>query len=98
MLFRSHCEKGCVQDENDLIDTTKISTSEGVEGDKPTWFFLERYNNAFIEEVNDFIDAVVNDKDVPVGGEEGLESVRVAIAAKKSLDEGRAVKLSEIED
>lgn len=92
-----HCEKGCVRDENDLIDTATISTKEDVSGNKPTWFFLERYNNAFIEEVNDFVDAVQNNKEVPATGEDGLESVRVAIAAKKSLDEGRPVKLDEIE-
>ncbi|RDU22292.1 inositol 2-dehydrogenase [Anaerosacchariphilus polymeriproducens] len=91
-----HCEKGCVQVSNDLNDTSMISTAEGVICEKPTWFFLERYNNAFIAESVDFVNAVQNDTDVPVGGIDGLMPVKIAMAAKKSLDEGRPVKISEI--
>ena len=91
-----HCAKGCVQDNNDLNDTAVISTADGVISEKPKWFFLERYNDAFVQETKDFVDAVVNDKPVPVGGQDGLAPVLIAIAAKKSLDEGRSVKISEI--
>ena len=91
-----HCDKGCVQDNNDLIDTSVISTADGVFCEKPTWFFLERYNDAFIAESIDFVKACLENAEVPVGGHDGLMSVAVAIAAKKSLDEGRPVKLSEI--
>ena len=91
-----HCDKGCVQDANDLKDTSMISTADGVEIEKPTWFFLERYNNAFIAESIDFVKAVRDGADVPVGGHDGLMSVAVAIAAKKSFDEKRSVALSEI--
>ena len=91
------CEKGAVQDNNHLENEAFISTAEAVESAKPTYFFLERYNDAFVAEVKAFVDAVLNDKEVPVGGKDGLEPVRIAIAAKKSLKEGRPVKLSEIE-
>ncbi len=92
-----HCDKGCVQDGNDLVNTAVISTVDGVVGECPQWFFLERYNNAFIQETTEFVDAVVNDKPVPVGGLDGLAPVLIAIAAKKSMDEGRSVKISEVE-
>ena len=91
-----HCRKGCVQVANDLGDTAMISTADGVTCTKPTWFFLERYNDAFIAETKDFVDAVLNDKDVPVTGIDGLMPVKIAIAAKRSLDENRPVKISEI--
>ncbi len=91
-----HCDKGCVQDNNDLVDTTSISTIDGVVCEKPKWFFLERYNDAFVAEINAFVDAVKNDKDVPVNGHDGLMPVLMAIAAKKSLDEDRSVKISEV--
>ena len=64
---------------------------------QPLYFFLERYNDAFVAEVKDFIDAINNDTEVPVTGRDGLEPVRIAIAAGKSLKEGRPVKLSEID-
>jgi myo-inositol 2-dehydrogenase/D-chiro-inositol 1-dehydrogenase len=91
-----HCAKGCVQTGNDLIDNTMISSADGVSVEKPTWFFLERYNNAFIAEVVDFINAIANDTEPPAGGKDGLMSVALAVAAAKSLKEGRPVKLSEI--
>jgi len=91
-----HCDKGCVQVGNDLIDTSRISTAEGVQCEKPTWFFLERYNNAFISEVRTFVEAVLQNKEPPVTGKDGLMSVYIAMAADKSLREGRPVKLSEV--
>ena len=92
-----HCEKGCVQDNNDLQNEAFISTAAGVESAKPTWFFLERYNDAFIEEEKEFAQAIINDTPVPVTGIDGLEPVRIAIAAKKSLETGLPVKLEDIE-
>ena len=91
------CEKGAVQDNNHLENEAFISTAETVCSAKPTYFFLERYNDAFVAETRDFVNAVLNDAEVPVGGRDGLEPVRIAIAARKSLKEGRPVKLSEIE-
>jgi myo-inositol 2-dehydrogenase/D-chiro-inositol 1-dehydrogenase len=73
-----------------------ISTADGVFCEKPTWFFLERYNNAFIAEAEEFVNAVSRDAPVPVDGKDGLMSVYIAIAADKSLRENRPVKLSEI--
>jgi myo-inositol 2-dehydrogenase/D-chiro-inositol 1-dehydrogenase len=91
-----HCDKGCVQVANDLIDTSMISTTEGVYCEKPTWFFLERYNNAFIAEAQAFVDAISNNTETTVGGKDGLMSVYVAMAADKSLRENRPIKLSEV--
>ena len=73
-----------------------ISTAGGVVCEKPTWFFLERYNNAFIAEAAAFVDAVNNNKNPPVDGKDGLMSVYAAMAADKSLKENRLVKLSEL--
>lgn len=91
-----HCDKGCVQVSNDLNDQAMISTADGVSVSKPTWFFLERYNNAFIAEARAFAQAVLNGTDTPVTGFDGLQPVKIALAAAKSLAEGRPVKLTEI--
>lgn len=91
-----HCAKGCVQVSNDVQNTSMISTVDGVFIEKPVWFFLERYNDAFKSEIAAFADAIINDKEPVVGGIDGLMSVKIAIAAKKSLKENRPVKLSEI--
>lgn len=92
------CEKGCVQVSNDLENTAMISSAEGVEVAKPTWFFLERYNDAFIEEDTQFCKVVLGQQEVPVTGHDGLEPVLMARAAKLSLKENRPVKLSEVDE
>ena len=92
-----HCDKGCVQVANDLNNTAMVSSADGVSVAKPTWFFLERYNNAFIAEAKAFAEAVAEDTAVPVGGFDGLQPVKIAMAANLSLKENRPVKLSEIE-
>jgi len=51
---------------------------------------------SFGEEVNQFVEAIVNDKDVPVNANDGLQPVLIGLAAKKSLEEKRPVKISEI--
>ena len=88
--------KGMAADSNDLLHTAAITTVDGTRTEKPLWFFLERYNNAFIEEAKEFIDCVVNGKEPSVTGFDGLAPVRIAMAAKKSLEEGRPVRLDEI--
>lgn len=92
------CDKGCVQVSNDLNNQAMISSADGVEISKPTWFFLERYNNAFIAEDQAFVNAILENKETPVTADDGLAPVLIAIAADKSLKEGRPVKISEVDN
>jgi myo-inositol 2-dehydrogenase / D-chiro-inositol 1-dehydrogenase len=89
--------KGAAAAENDAPSTVKLSNEAGVAGDKPLYFFLERYKEAFISEMRAFLDAVAQGKPTPVTGDDGLQDLLVGLAAKKSLAEGRPVKLSEID-
>ncbi|MGA2548202.1 MAG: inositol 2-dehydrogenase [Rectinemataceae bacterium] len=88
--------KGSAAAENDCPSTVRLSGESGVVADKPLYFFLERYKEAFIAEMRAFLDAVSTGKPCPVTGEDGLQDLLVGLAAKKSLAEGRPVKLSEI--
>jgi myo-inositol 2-dehydrogenase/D-chiro-inositol 1-dehydrogenase len=87
--------KGCVVISNDTDSSAVISTADGVLSEKPKNFFLERYKDAYISELREFFDAVENDTPTPVGGIDGLKPVLIALAAKKSLEEGRPVKVEE---
>ena len=89
--------KGMVATANDTLSTAVLSNAEGVTGEKPLYFFLERYMQSFATEVKGFISAIENDTDTLVGVEDGLKPVLMGIAAKKSVLEHRPVKLSEIE-
>jgi myo-inositol 2-dehydrogenase/D-chiro-inositol 1-dehydrogenase len=88
--------KGAAIAENDLPNTVKLSNDQGVIGEKPLYFFLERYKGAFIDEMISFTDAVLHNKPVAVRGEDGLENLYAALAAGKSLKERRPVKIDEI--
>lgn len=89
--------KGMVATANDTLSTAVLSNADGVTGEKPLYFFLERYMQSFATEVKGFINAIENDTDTLVGVEDGLKPVLMGIAAKKSVLEHRPVKLSEIE-
>ena len=81
---------------NDSTSTAVISNGAGVTGEKPLFFFLERYMQAYALEVTEFIDAIVNNMPTPVNAEDGLQAVLIGVAATKSLHENRPVKISEI--
>ncbi len=82
--------KGMIAAENETANNTTLYTADGVQKEKPLWFFLERYNDAFIQEETDFVDACLTGKDTPVGSFDGLQPVKIAIAAKKSWELGGA--------
>ena len=88
--------KGMAATSNDTPSSMVLSTADGVTGEKPLYFFLERYMESFAKEMECFINAIENDTDTPLGVEDGLKPVLMGIAAKKSVEEHRPVKLSEI--
>lgn len=89
--------KGMVATSNDTVSSAVISNADGVTGEKPLFFFLERYMGSFSEEMRQFTEAVINDTEVPVGVHAGLQSVKIGLAARKSVEEHRPVKISEIQ-
>lgn len=88
--------KGAIHITNDTGSTAVFSGENGVVAEKPKYFFLERYMQSFADEISCFVDSVVNDKPTLVNGNDGLQPVLIALAAKKSLEENRPVKLSEV--
>ena len=85
--------KGCITAENDYPNTTKLVNIDGVQGDKPKYFFLDRYFESYTGEVKAFIECIKNDTDPEVGIKDGLNSVVIGLAAKKSLESNSSVKL-----
>ena len=85
--------KGMVATSNDTLSSAVVSDANGVTGEKPLFFFLERYMQSFSEEMVQFVDAIENDTEVPVGIHAGMQSVKIGLAAKKSVEEHRPVKV-----
>jgi myo-inositol 2-dehydrogenase/D-chiro-inositol 1-dehydrogenase len=57
---------------------------------------MDRYLEAYANEMKIFCDAVINNLQLPVSGTDGLMSVAIALASKKSYLENRPVRLAEI--
>lgn len=88
--------EGMLQMNNIPLDTHLVFNRQGGHQRPYLDFFLERYADAYRQEMKTFIEALRNDQPMPVGVEDGLRSTAIAIAAKRSLDENRMVELKEI--
>ena len=89
--------KGMAATANDAASTCVISNENGVIGEVPLHFFLERYMDAYAQEIISFVNAIENDTDTELNVYDGLKPVLMAMACNKSLKEHRVVKMSEIE-
>jgi myo-inositol 2-dehydrogenase/D-chiro-inositol 1-dehydrogenase len=88
--------KGMAASENVLEDNVNLSLENGSLASKPLYFFLERYAKSFELEIAAFIQCLRNGEPSPVSGSEARQSVLIAMAAERSMREGRLVRLSEI--
>mgnify|MGYP003320852039 CR=1 FL=1 len=88
--------KGMIQANNVKVDNSKLYNQNGIISSLPMDFFLERYMEAYKIEIQDFVDSVIYNRQVSVTGIDGLKSLQIGLAAKKSLLENRAVKINEI--
>ena len=88
--------KGMVTAANPLTDTVTFSGSEGSRAASPPYFFVERYQPAFLAELQAFFACIQEDTLPAVTGADGRAPVVMGFAALKSLRENRPILLSEI--
>ncbi|TMW67731.1 hypothetical protein Poli38472_007403 [Pythium oligandrum] len=89
--------KGSVACDNKHANNVVVSTSESVRRDLPLYFFLERYMDAYVLEMESFLRVLTDEESaVPVGGQDGQEALLLALAAEKSRVENRPVKVDEL--
>lgn len=91
-----HGELGALSCSNDTSNTLVISSKDGIIHEKPLYFFLERYLNAYKMEIEIFVDSIINNKETPITIEEAYQSLLLAKAAQKSLIENRKVYINEL--
>jgi len=83
--------KGALQAGNVAESTVTFAGTDGIVGDKPLPFFLERYGEAYRRELGHFIDAVAAGTAPLVGGEDGIKALALADAALESYRTGHPV-------
>lgn len=86
---------GCISVSNDTPSSAVLSVEEGVYSEKPKYFFLERYMESFATEMKMFVDAIINDSAPAVTGIDGLKPVLIGLAAKRSLTEGKPIRIED---
>jgi myo-inositol 2-dehydrogenase/D-chiro-inositol 1-dehydrogenase len=89
---------GSIATGNCYPNAAVVSTAESVRRDLPLNFFMDRYLESFGNELRAFVEAVIEDKPTPVSGQDGRAPVVMALAARKSYEEGRPVTLQEIDE
>ena len=89
--------KGSITAENNTATRTILTVSEGVISDKPLDFFLERYRESYRVEIQEFVRAIREDLETPVSGIDGLKPILIGRAAQRSLDEGKPIKVEQID-
>lgn len=88
--------KGMVQADNNLKDTHRFWNKDGIHKSRLLDFFIDRYQESYLNETNAFIQSLLDGKNPPATGEDGLKATLIALAANKSMAENRPVKISEI--
>lgn len=89
--------RGAIATQNRYPNEAVVSDAGAVRRDLPLHFFLERYEESFRSELAAFVESVLADKPPPVTGQDGRIPVVMALAARKSYDERRPVRLREID-
>lgn len=98
--YDQRCEilgsKGSVEINNNYANSAIISTSQSIRRDLPLHFFMDRYTESFIVEMHNFCECLLGGEPMPCTGLDGRAPVVIALAAKKSHELGRPVKISEV--
>jgi myo-inositol 2-dehydrogenase/D-chiro-inositol 1-dehydrogenase len=87
---------GSIATGNVFANQAVVSTAREIRRDLPLNFFMERYTESFISEMQAFVGAVLRDEPTEVNGKDGRIAVLIALAARKSYDEARPVSLAEM--
>jgi myo-inositol 2-dehydrogenase/D-chiro-inositol 1-dehydrogenase len=87
---------GMAASENPLRHTGVVTTAEGTSAPELPDFFLERYVPSYIREWEAFVGAVSAGEETPVGVADARAPLVIALAAGRSLHEGRPVRVEEV--
>lgn len=84
---------GSVSTGNIYPNAATISTATAIRRDLPLNFFMERYTESYVVEMQAFVDAVRGDTPVPATGEDARAATALALAAMQSYADNRPVRL-----
>jgi myo-inositol 2-dehydrogenase / D-chiro-inositol 1-dehydrogenase len=89
--------RGLAASENPVCHSGLVRTAEGTRTTVPPAFFLERYHESYRRQWSAFIGAVVAGETPPVTTHDARAPLVIGLAARRSLEEGRPVRIDEIQ-
>lgn len=93
--LEAHGSKGMIRSENHEQTTVERFDERGSSMRDPLpFFFIERYQQAFLDQLDGFIESIESNKPTQVTFEDGRRALILANAAYESLETGRTVKVN----
>jgi myo-inositol 2-dehydrogenase / D-chiro-inositol 1-dehydrogenase len=86
--------EGCIVVGNRQPHEGTLFRRDGVQNPLPLYFFLERYQESFVEEARQFVQALKTGTPPLVSGIDGKIPVIMGLAAQQSLKEHRPVPIA----
>ncbi|BFH63396.1 inositol 2-dehydrogenase [Paenibacillus azoreducens] len=90
--------EGMLQNANHCDHNTVFTSNNGVQSEKPQYFFLQRYMKSYETEANFFADSIQHGAEVVCTIVDAIMAVKVAKAAQQSLVSGKPVKVEKMTD
>ena len=88
-------EHGRIHIETDIQHHLRVYTRDGVRHDRPQ-SFVERFKEAYVAELRAFAHAVLGGLPVTPDARDARASLRLALAAQRSLETGRSVRVADV--
>jgi myo-inositol 2-dehydrogenase / D-chiro-inositol 1-dehydrogenase len=89
--------RGMAASENPPAHSGLVRTAAGLKAPQPRAFFLERYRDSYVNQWSAFVTALRHGEPPPVSVRDARAPLVIGLAAKRSLDEGRPVRVEEVD-
>lgn len=87
---------GLLSAENEPEDAVWVADAAGSRAPQLPYFFSQRYARAYIDQMRSFIEAASRGVSNSPSGADGRAATVAALAAQRSVDEGRPVRVEEV--
>ncbi|KAK4529205.1 hypothetical protein CCYA_CCYA01G0062 [Cyanidiococcus yangmingshanensis] len=88
---------GSISINNSYTNTAVVSTAHHIQRDLPMHFFMDRYTDSFVREMEMFCSALLDGDPIPCTGLDGRAPVLIALAARQSYHAGAPVKTQDVD-
>jgi myo-inositol 2-dehydrogenase / D-chiro-inositol 1-dehydrogenase len=88
--------RGLAASENPFAHSGLVRTAEGTRTSVPQAFFFERYRQSYVAQWTAFVEAIAAGEPPPVTTRDARAPLVIGLAARRSLEEGRPVRVEEV--